>query len=155
MTITVSSSLSLSLCHRRAGLDVSLQSCGGDRGQAAPVRDVRGRGRAPMSLHQRDARLQRQVVQERQGVLQVGSPAKMAKWAEFMKISASLAASLHLIHCSYLPGKADPITIHNVEGITLDVSVMSDNCQHQSWPALMLISSLSSLHIIVSRRSHL
>ena len=72
-----------------------------------------------------------------------------------MKISASLAASLHLIHCSYLPGKADPITIHNVEGITLDVSVMSDNCQHQSWPALMLISSLSSLHIIVSCRSHL
>ena len=59
-------------------------------------------------------------------------------------------ASLHLIHCSYLPGKADPITIHNVEGITLDVSVMSDNCQHQSCPALMLISSLSPLHIIVS-----
>lgn len=34
--------------------------------------------------------------------------------------------------CSYLPGKPDPITIHDVEGITLDVSVMSHNCPHQS-----------------------
>ena len=39
-----------------------------------------------------------------------------------------------LLYCSYLPGKPDPITIHNVEGITLDVSVMSDNSQNQSCP---------------------
>ena len=93
-------------CHRRAGLDVSLQSCGGDRGQAAPVRDVRGRGRAPVSLHQRDARLQRQVVQERQGVLQVGSAAPlMAKWAEFMKISASLAGFITFNPLQLSPGQ--------------------------------------------------
>ena len=30
---------------------------------------------------------------------------------------------MKMICFSYLPGKPDPITIHNVEGITLDVSV--------------------------------
>ena len=77
---------------------------------------------------------------------QPGSSQQRLNGPNLWRFPLHCSASLHLIHCSYLPGKADPITIHNVEGITLDVSVMSDNCQHQSWPALMLISSLSSPH---------
>ena len=56
----------------RAGHAVALQPGGGGGGAAAAVRAVRGRGGAAVPLHQRHAGLQRQVVQERQGVLQVG-----------------------------------------------------------------------------------
>ena len=71
-TDVVSSSIRTHVSAVRAGHAVALQPGGGGGGAAASVRAVRGRGGAPVSLHQRHASLQRQVVQERQGVLQVG-----------------------------------------------------------------------------------
>ena len=49
-----------------------------------------------------------------------------------------------LLYCSYLPGKPYPITVHDVEGISLDVSVRSNNCQHQS------LDPTNTTHIIIT-----
>ena len=56
------------------------------------------------------------------------------------------------LYCSYLPGKPDPITIHDVEGITLDVSVMSDNSQNQSYPDTKPLTKIKIFFVFQRQR---
>ena len=78
-----------------------------------PVRGVGGARRALLQLLQRPAGLQRQVVQERQGVLQVNPQPSSNKTGDVLS--------------SYLPGKVSPITIHNLPGIKVELSKSSMN----------------------------
>ena len=72
-----------------------------------------GRGPAELRLYQRPASLQRQVVPEWQGILQVN-----------LKNSGHhILHGTHLIFCfSYLPGKVEPMTVHDQTGLSVDVS---------------------------------
>ena len=80
------------------------------RGDGASVRGLRGARRPLLQLLQRPAGVQREVVQEWEGVLQV-------------VIVVHPAYYLTTPTLSYLPGKPEPISVHDLPGITVDVSI--------------------------------